>query len=205
MEPGDIIMDGGNEWYENTERRQAALKEKGIVEIGMGVSGGEEGARRGERLPVLSCRAVRAGCVGGLQLFFRAAGREADFRRELSAPRRAAGPAMMPGGDAEAYKYLQPIVEKVAAQTEDGACVTYIGPGGAGERPRPRCACAFRQLCPACAHIAPAPTHPNPTTRAPPPARVPQATTSRWCTTASSTATCSSSRRRTTCSRPWAG
>lgn len=48
MEPGDIIIDGGNEWYENTERRQAALAEKGIVEIGMGVSGGEEGARRGE-------------------------------------------------------------------------------------------------------------------------------------------------------------
>ena len=40
---------------------------------------------------------------------------------------------MMPGGDAESYKYLAPIVEKVAAQTEDGACVTYIGPGGAGE------------------------------------------------------------------------
>lgn len=48
MEPGDIIIDGGNEWYENTERRQAALLEKGIIEIGMGVSGGEEGARRGE-------------------------------------------------------------------------------------------------------------------------------------------------------------
>lgn len=41
---------------------------------------------------------------------------------------------MMPGGDAEAYKHLQPIVEKVAAQTDDGACVTYIGPGGAGAR-----------------------------------------------------------------------
>lgn len=39
---------------------------------------------------------------------------------------------MMPGGDAEAYKHLQPIVEKVAAQTDDGPCVTYIGPGGAG-------------------------------------------------------------------------
>lgn len=88
MEPGDIIIDGGNEWYENTERRQAALKEKGIIEIGMGVSGGEEGARR--------------------------------------------GPAMMPGGDAEAYSYLAPIVEKVAAQTDDGPCVTYIGPGGSG-------------------------------------------------------------------------
>lgn len=39
---------------------------------------------------------------------------------------------MMPGGDAEAYKYLQPIVEKVAAQTDDGPCVTYIGKGGSG-------------------------------------------------------------------------
>lgn len=42
---------------------------------------------------------------------------------------------MMPGGDAEAYKYLQPIVEKVAAQTDDGPCVTYIGKGGSGEHP----------------------------------------------------------------------
>ena len=48
LEPGDIIIDGGNEWYENTERRQAALAEKQIIEIGMGVSGGEEGARRGK-------------------------------------------------------------------------------------------------------------------------------------------------------------
>lgn len=39
---------------------------------------------------------------------------------------------MMPGGDPEAYKHLQPIVEKVAAQTDDGPCVTYIGKGGSG-------------------------------------------------------------------------
>ena len=49
MEEGDIIIDGGNEWYENTERRQVELAKKGIVEIGMGVSGGEEGARRGKQ------------------------------------------------------------------------------------------------------------------------------------------------------------
>lgn len=41
---------------------------------------------------------------------------------------------MMPGGDAEAYEHLRPIVERVAAQTDDGACVTYIGPGGAGKK-----------------------------------------------------------------------
>lgn len=47
MEAGDIIIDGGNEWYENTERRQAMCTEKGLLMLGMGVSGGEEGARNG--------------------------------------------------------------------------------------------------------------------------------------------------------------
>jgi 6-phosphogluconate dehydrogenase len=39
---------------------------------------------------------------------------------------------MMPGGSAEAYKHLKPIVEKVAAQVDDGPCVTHVGPGGSG-------------------------------------------------------------------------
>ncbi|PNH04030.1 6-phosphogluconate dehydrogenase, decarboxylating [Tetrabaena socialis] len=47
MEPGDIIIDGGNEWYENTEKRMKAVAEKGLLYLGMGVSGGEEGARNG--------------------------------------------------------------------------------------------------------------------------------------------------------------
>ena len=47
MEPGDIIIDGGNEWYENTERRQKEAAAKGLLYLGMGVSGGEEGARNG--------------------------------------------------------------------------------------------------------------------------------------------------------------
>ncbi|KXZ52783.1 hypothetical protein GPECTOR_8g171 [Gonium pectorale] len=88
MEPGDIIIDGGNEWYENTEKRVTKVAEKGLLYLGMGVSGGEEGARR--------------------------------------------GPSMMPGGSPEAYKHIQSIVEKVAAQVDDGPCVTYIGGGGAG-------------------------------------------------------------------------
>lgn len=88
MEEGDIIIDGGNEWYENTERRAKQVAEKGIRYMGMGVSGGEEGARN--------------------------------------------GPSMMPGGSPEAYKYIEPIVEKVAAQVDDGPCVTYIGTGGSG-------------------------------------------------------------------------
>ncbi|KAK9845753.1 hypothetical protein WJX81_001436 [Elliptochloris bilobata] len=88
MEPGDIIIDGGNEWYENTERRAAMVAEKGLLYMGMGVSGGEEGARN--------------------------------------------GPSMMPGGTQEAYTHIKDIVEKVAAQVNDGPCVTFIGPGGAG-------------------------------------------------------------------------
>ncbi len=50
LEPGDYIIDGGNEWYENTERRAASVKEKGLMYLGMGVSGGEEGARNGPSL-----------------------------------------------------------------------------------------------------------------------------------------------------------
>lgn len=88
MEEGDIIIDGGNEWYENTEKRKEMVAQKGLLYMGMGVSGGEEGARN--------------------------------------------GPSMMPGGSPEAYKFIQPIVEKVAAQVDDGPCVTYIGDGGAG-------------------------------------------------------------------------
>ena len=83
--PGDTIIDGGNEWYENTERRAAALKEKGLLYMGMGVSGGEEGARN--------------------------------------------GPSMMPGGDKGAYDRVADVLSKVAAQVDDGPCVTYIGPG----------------------------------------------------------------------------
>src|SRR5690606_18641573 len=44
LEPGDIIIDGGNSWYKDTERRAAALAEDGIHFMGVGVSGGEEGA-----------------------------------------------------------------------------------------------------------------------------------------------------------------
>ncbi|KAL4185782.1 hypothetical protein AMTRI_Chr10g232410 [Amborella trichopoda] len=89
MEKGDCIIDGGNEWYENTERREKAAAELGLLYLGMGVSGGEEGARH--------------------------------------------GPSLMPGGSFEAYKYIEDIVLKVAAQVPDsGPCVTYIGKGGSG-------------------------------------------------------------------------
>lgn len=47
MEPGDIIIDGGNSLYSDTQRRYEYLKSKGMSFIGTGVSGGEEGARHG--------------------------------------------------------------------------------------------------------------------------------------------------------------
>jgi len=47
LEEGDIMIDGGNEWYENSIRRAEGLKEKKIMYVAMGVSGGEEGARNG--------------------------------------------------------------------------------------------------------------------------------------------------------------
>ena len=47
LETGDVIIDGGNSNYADTERRAKALAEKGLLFVGTGVSGGEEGARHG--------------------------------------------------------------------------------------------------------------------------------------------------------------
>ncbi|HEV7858737.1 MAG TPA: NADP-dependent phosphogluconate dehydrogenase [Pyrinomonadaceae bacterium] len=50
LESGDILIDGGNSWFEDTRRREAALKALGFHFIGSGVSGGEEGALHGPSL-----------------------------------------------------------------------------------------------------------------------------------------------------------
>ena len=47
LEPGDIIIDGGNAHFADTRRREAALRERGMHFVGTGVSGGEEGALNG--------------------------------------------------------------------------------------------------------------------------------------------------------------
>jgi 6-phosphogluconate dehydrogenase len=88
LEKDDMLVDGGNEFFLNTERRSKALEAEGLSYVGMGVSGGEEGARK--------------------------------------------GPSMMPGGHRAAYDALAPILTKIAAQVDDGPCVDYMGPGGAG-------------------------------------------------------------------------
>src|SRR3954451_23889930 len=47
LEPGDIIIDGGNSLFEDTARRVKYVESKGLLFIGTGVSGGEDGARHG--------------------------------------------------------------------------------------------------------------------------------------------------------------
>jgi 6-phosphogluconate dehydrogenase len=56
LESGDVIIDGGNEHFTNTERRTKYIESKGLLYIGTGVSGGEEGALKGPSLmPGGSC------------------------------------------------------------------------------------------------------------------------------------------------------
>ena len=50
LEAGDILVDGGNSWFEDTRRREARLRSEGLQFVGCGVSGGEEGARYGPSL-----------------------------------------------------------------------------------------------------------------------------------------------------------
>ena len=50
LEAGDVIIDGGNEHYTNTERRTQYVESKGLLYVGTGVSGGEEGALKGPSL-----------------------------------------------------------------------------------------------------------------------------------------------------------
>jgi 6-phosphogluconate dehydrogenase len=50
LEEDDVLIDGGNSWFKDTERREAQLKSRGVSFLGTGVSGGEEGARHGPSL-----------------------------------------------------------------------------------------------------------------------------------------------------------
>ena len=50
LSAGDVIVDGGNEWYENTERRERELQASGILYLGCGVSGGRSPAHLGKSI-----------------------------------------------------------------------------------------------------------------------------------------------------------
>ncbi|HSN59843.1 MAG TPA: NADP-dependent phosphogluconate dehydrogenase [Ferruginibacter sp.] len=88
LQKGDILIDGGNSHFRDTDARIGRLVPTGIHFTGMGISGGEDGARL--------------------------------------------GPSMMPGGNKDGYTELKNIFEKIAAQSDEGACVTFIGNGSAG-------------------------------------------------------------------------
>ena len=88
LEPGDIVLDGGNSHYPDPVRRHDACAQKNINFMGLGVSGGEEGARH--------------------------------------------GPALMPGGDKDAYAQVEKFLTTIAAHVGEDPCCAYIGPGGAG-------------------------------------------------------------------------
>ncbi|WP_163512436.1 NADP-dependent phosphogluconate dehydrogenase [Fodinicola acaciae] len=88
MEPGDVIVDGGNALFTDTRRREAELRKADLHFVGTGISGGEEGALH--------------------------------------------GPSIMPGGSAQAYESLGPLLESIAANVDGTPCCTHVGPDGAG-------------------------------------------------------------------------
>ena len=89
LDAGDIIIDGGNSFFKDTIARLKRVEDRGCLFVGMGVSGGEEGARK--------------------------------------------GPSLMPGGSAQAWPEIRPILEKIAAKAPDGTpCCRWMGLGGAG-------------------------------------------------------------------------
>ncbi|MCY9511133.1 NADP-dependent phosphogluconate dehydrogenase [Paenibacillus larvae] len=88
LSEGDILIDGGNAHFPDTQRRSKELEAKNIRFIGTGVSGGEEGALK--------------------------------------------GPAIMPGGQKEAYALVEDILTSISAKVNGDPCCTYIGPDGAG-------------------------------------------------------------------------
>jgi len=88
LDPDDIVIDSGNSLFLDTDRRAARAEKASWRFVGMGISGGSEGALK--------------------------------------------GPAIMPGGDIEAWERLRPILESVAAVADSGPCVAYCGRASAG-------------------------------------------------------------------------
>ena len=86
---GDVLIDGGNTRYTDTQRRMGELSGSGILYVGAGVSGGEQGA--------------------------------------------LLGPSIMPGGDAQAWPLVRPLLQAIAARAPDGKpCCEWMGGGASG-------------------------------------------------------------------------
>lgn len=65
LEPGDVIVEGGNSHFEETRRREAALRERGLRFVGAGISGGEDGALNGPSI-MPGCEADAYASLGPL-------------------------------------------------------------------------------------------------------------------------------------------
>jgi 6-phosphogluconate dehydrogenase len=108
MEPGDVIVDGGNAHWDDTTRREQACKTKGLLFVGSGVSGGELGARFGPSLMPGGDRAA----WGALEPIWTAIAAKVD--RATGKPIEGAGAGRpVDAPDAE-------------------ACTAHIGPGASG-------------------------------------------------------------------------
>ncbi|MGM0599848.1 MAG: decarboxylating NADP(+)-dependent phosphogluconate dehydrogenase [Candidatus Rifleibacteriota bacterium] len=89
LDEGDILIDGGNSYFLDTQRRCLDCKKSNILYAGVGISGGEEGALN--------------------------------------------GPAIMPGGNPDAWPEIKKIFQDIAAHLEDGTpCCQWMGLDGAG-------------------------------------------------------------------------
>lgn len=88
LQKDDIVIDGGNSHFTDTDRRYTQMANSGIHFMGMGVSGGEEGARL--------------------------------------------GPCMMPGSNLSSFNAVKNILESIAAKTDEGPSVAFVGNGAAG-------------------------------------------------------------------------
>ena len=89
LSENDIIIDGGNSHYKHTQQRINSLKRQHLHLIGVGISGGEDGALK--------------------------------------------GPSIMPSGNKNIYKLVQPFLETIASKdVNNKPCCTYIGKDGSG-------------------------------------------------------------------------
>ena len=88
LSKGDVIVECGNSYFRDTNRRESQMREFGIDLLGLGISGGPDGARK--------------------------------------------GPAIMAGGNHEAWERTSGIFTSIAAKADDTPCCQFFGDGGAG-------------------------------------------------------------------------
>jgi 6-phosphogluconate dehydrogenase len=107
LSPGDVVMDGGNSYFQDTERRCGALSKLGVHYLGVGVSGGEEGALRG---PCIMVGGPREGYEQVKEMLARIAAQADGACCQLLGPRGAGHYVKMVHNGIE-YAIIQVIAE----------------------------------------------------------------------------------------------